>query len=109
MPHEEILGEMQISHRRDDGCQKDADPLLSLRQQLLKRLQSQRKITRGYCVSDIKDSALARRRYHFPNVPRLDRMPGPEGRFEFVEFVIELAGIQPHPRGKDLDSLTGNF
>ena len=38
MPDEEIFSEMQISHRRDDGRQKDTDPLFSLRQQLLERL-----------------------------------------------------------------------
>ena len=38
MPDEEIFSEMQISHRRNDGRQKDSDSLFSLRQQLLERL-----------------------------------------------------------------------
>ena len=36
-------------------------------------------------------------------------MPSPEGGLDFVEFVVELPGIQPHPRGKHLDGLTGDL
>ena len=106
---EQAFCEKQVSNRRDDGCQQDADTFFALVKKVLQRFKSKREVSGGDGVADIKDAALACRRDEVAHIALANGVAWTEGCFDFIEFAVELCGIKPHARGENLDGVGRNL